>query len=46
VDGSANEAVFINVAGEIDPVKLGQVANGMGFGGVLDGIVSPDTDAD
>ena len=46
VDGSSDEAVFINIAGEIDPVKLGQVANGVGFGGVLDSIVSPNTPSD
>ena len=46
VDGSSNEAVFINVAGDIDPVKLGQVANGMGIGGIFDSIVTPTPAAD
>lgn len=39
VDGGGGEAVFINIAGEIDPAKLGQVANAMGMGGMVDGII-------
>jgi hypothetical protein len=32
----SGEAVFINVAGDIDPTKLGQLANSIGMGGILD----------
>jgi hypothetical protein len=32
------EAVFINIAGDIDPAKLGRIANEMGVEGVLDGV--------
>lgn len=32
------DAVFINIAGDIDPAKLGQIANGVGVDGVLDGL--------
>lgn len=40
IDGSGSgEAVFINIAGDIDPVKLGQVANAMGMGGIMDSII-------
>ena len=32
----SGEAVFINIAGKINPETLGQVANTMGFGGILE----------
>ena len=35
IDADSTEAVFINVAGEFDPVKLGQVARAVGIGEVL-----------
>jgi len=38
IDGDS-EAVFINVAGPIDPAQLGGIASGFGFGGVLDSVV-------
>lgn len=31
-------ATFINIAGNIDPAKLGQIANGVGVNGILDGL--------
>jgi hypothetical protein len=34
----SGEAVFINIAGDIDPAKLGRIANEMGVEGVLDGV--------
>jgi hypothetical protein len=46
VDGSGDEAVFINVAGDIDPVKLGQAANSVGIGGIFDGIIGAHDTAD
>lgn len=36
----SGEAVFINIAGDIDPAKLGRIANEMGVDGVL-----PDLEA-
>jgi hypothetical protein len=38
--GEAGEAVFINIAGDIDPAKLGRIAGTMGVGveGALDGL--------
>jgi hypothetical protein len=37
------EAVFINIAGNIDPAKLGQIANSVGAEGVLDGVEVPES---
>ena len=34
------DAVFINIAGTIDPAQLGRVARAMGAGDVLDGVAS------
>jgi hypothetical protein len=45
VDGPADEAVFINVAGLIDPVKLGQVAKGIGVDGILGDAVETSSDS-
>jgi hypothetical protein len=33
------DAVFVNIAGIIDPAKLGQIANAVGMDGVLDGLI-------
>ncbi len=33
------DAVFVNVAGTIDPAKLGQIANAVGMQGMLDGLM-------
>lgn len=33
----SGEAVFINIAGDIDPAKLGRIANEMGVGDILGG---------
>jgi hypothetical protein len=38
----SGEAVFINIAGDIDPAKLGRIANEMGVDGVLDGVEVPE----
>jgi len=38
VDNS--DAVFINVAGPIDPEQLGKLAGGIGWGGMLDGFIN------
>lgn len=38
VDTGADEALFINIAGQIDPAKLGQLADSVGVHGVLDGV--------
>jgi hypothetical protein len=38
------DAVFINIAGDIDPAKLGQIANSMGVEGVLDGVEVDEED--
>jgi hypothetical protein len=44
VDGSGpGEAVFINVAGDIDPAKLGQIASTVGIDGVFDGWTAVDS---
>jgi len=39
-DGSSNEAVFINIAGQIEPAKFGQIVGAFGMGGMLDGLVN------
>jgi hypothetical protein len=36
------EAVFINIAGDIDPAKLGRIANEMGVDGVFQGVEAPE----
>jgi hypothetical protein len=44
VDGSGSgEAVLINVAGDIDPAKLGQIASTVGIDGVFDGLTAIDS---
>jgi hypothetical protein len=40
------DAVFINIAGTIDPAQLGRVARAMGAGNVLDGVASRRNRAD
>lgn len=37
-DGGGGEAVFVNVAGKIQPSQLGQLASGIGVNGVLNGL--------
>jgi hypothetical protein len=37
-DGGAGEAIFINVAGAIQPERLGQIASTIGIGGMLHGM--------
>jgi len=37
------EAVFINIAGNIDPAKLGQIANRVGVDGVFDGLEAAES---
>ncbi|MDX1562186.1 MAG: DUF4252 domain-containing protein [Gammaproteobacteria bacterium] len=39
IDGE--EAVFINIAGRINPEQLGQLAGAMGAGGMLDSFLTP-----
>jgi hypothetical protein len=34
----SGEAVFINIAGDIDPAKLGRIANEIGVGDALEGV--------
>jgi len=36
--GDDDEAVFINIVGDIDPAQLGKLAGSLGMGGVLDGL--------
>ena len=36
--GGGGEAVFVNVAGKIQPEQLGQLASGIGVNGVLNGL--------
>lgn len=36
VAGDDNEAVFINVVGDIDPRQLGQIAGNVGFGNLIE----------
>lgn len=36
--GAADEAVFVNIAGKIQPEQLGQVVGSFGMQGVLDGV--------
>jgi hypothetical protein len=36
--GGGGEAVFVNVAGKIQPAQLGQLASGIGVNGVLNGL--------
>ena len=47
-DGDASssapgEAVFINIAGDIDPAKLGRIASEVGVDGVLDGLEAAES---
>jgi hypothetical protein len=37
-DGGAGEAVFLNVAGEIHPAQLGQIASTIGMNGMFRGV--------
>jgi len=37
-NGGGGEAVFVNVAGKIQPEQLGQLASGIGANGVLNGL--------
>jgi hypothetical protein len=39
VADGGGDAVFVNVAGTIDPTKLGQIAGAVGMDGVLDGLI-------
>ena len=36
--GGDDEAVFINIVGDIDPAQLGKLAGSLGAGGLLDGL--------
>jgi hypothetical protein len=38
-DGTSDEAVFINIAGQIEPAKLGQIVGAFGMEGMLDGLM-------
>jgi hypothetical protein len=39
VADGGGDAVFVNIAGTIDPAKLGQIANAVGMQGMLDGLM-------
>jgi hypothetical protein len=41
-----SDAVFINVAGPVDPEQLGRLAGGFGWGGMLDGFLRGAHDHD
>ena len=41
-----SDAVFINVAGPLDPEQLGSLASGFGWGGMLDGFLQGSHDRD
>jgi hypothetical protein len=38
-DSSSDEAVFVNVVGQLDPAQLGRLARSAGFGGHVDGLL-------
>ena len=40
------EAVFINIAGDIDPAKLGRIANEVGVGGAFSGVGAADSEGE
>jgi hypothetical protein len=49
VAGRDGEAVFINIAGEVNPSALGQIAHNLGFADILTGVsrdIGADVDTD